>query len=334
MKAIDLHNPTIPGGFVANMALGLQQQSSLSDSLRKEIAQLSSKDKVTIGEYINLVEALKASSNDEMLGLLKHPVPQGCYENLCQFLIYCPELTIALQRFIQFYQPFSGLPSLFDISYSKRGVEVRILGSRSEQALDISFARAILLLLCLYKTLCWLSSSQLKLKSVAFSSLNNQYQAEIAYLFGCRCIDNAEDPCIVFDSEGLHSAVKPQSNPQHHAELYLPFILSWLVQDTLANTVYACIAQLNDFRSVSLNSIASQLQTTPHTLARRLRMEHSGFQQVLDTVRFDRARQLLRYTDHSVQEIAYITGYSDASTFSRAFKHWSGLAPVNFRETR
>ena len=45
------------------------------------------------------------------------------------------------------------------------------------------------------------------------------------------------------------------------------------------------------------------------------------------------ARQLLATTDESIDEIVYLTGFSEPSTFYRAFKRWSGMTPIEYRKT-
>jgi AraC-like DNA-binding protein len=39
----------------------------------------------------------------------------------------------------------------------------------------------------------------------------------------------------------------------------------------------------------------------------------------------------LRGTEKSVKEIAYILGFQESSNFSRVFKKWTGLTPLDFR---
>ncbi|MDQ3677192.1 MAG: helix-turn-helix transcriptional regulator [Actinomycetota bacterium] len=52
---------------------------------------------------------------------------------------------------------------------------------------------------------------------------------------------------------------------------------------------------------------------------------------VTDRVMVEAAR-LLRYTERTMGEIAYLTGFSDPLYFSRAFKRHQGIAPSVYRE--
>jgi AraC-like DNA-binding protein len=54
--------------------------------------------------------------------------------------------------------------------------------------------------------------------------------------------------------------------------------------------------------------------------------EGTSFERVLDELRYELALQYLG-EKVSVGETAYLLGYSDRATFSRAFKRWSNFSP-------
>jgi AraC-like DNA-binding protein len=67
------------------------------------------------------------------------------------------------------------------------------------------------------------------------------------------------------------------------------------------------------------------------TLNRRLKEHDTTFQQILDTVRFTVAKELLESSGVSLEEIASALGYGDIVSFIRAFKRWTGLTPGAWR---
>jgi AraC-like DNA-binding protein len=81
----------------------------------------------------------------------------------------------------------------------------------------------------------------------------------------------------------------------------------------------------------SAGMIAHRLAISRHTLLRRLKAEGVTFDEVLDGLRKRMASQLLD-GGASVMQTARSLGYSDAASFSRAFKRWSGVAPSRFRD--
>ncbi len=69
-------------------------------------------------------------------------------------------------------------------------------------------------------------------------------------------------------------------------------------------------------------------RSNDHTL--RLADEGQSFQSAVDAARRELSRQLLRETDYSLAEIAFLTGFAKQSGFTRAFKRWSGQMPRSY----
>lgn len=81
----------------------------------------------------------------------------------------------------------------------------------------------------------------------------------------------------------------------------------------------------------SINDIARQLGMSSRTLQRRLSDEGLVYQELVDDTRRDLAVRLLKKNEYSLAEIAFLTGYAEQSTFTRAFKRWHGQTPTGFR---
>jgi AraC-like DNA-binding protein len=81
----------------------------------------------------------------------------------------------------------------------------------------------------------------------------------------------------------------------------------------------------------TLPELANALNVSERTFIRRLKAENTSYQELLDEVRTDRACWLLEQTSHTVEEVAHLLGYEDASNFSRTFKRWLGCTPSAHR---
>ncbi|WP_017584342.1 AraC family transcriptional regulator [Nocardiopsis valliformis] len=84
---------------------------------------------------------------------------------------------------------------------------------------------------------------------------------------------------------------------------------------------------------LSADTVAARLHCSRSTLFRRLRGEGTDFRQVVDSVRRDLAVGYLRAGRTSVGEVAYLVGFSDAASFSRTFRRWTGQPPGRFRKS-
>lgn len=76
---------------------------------------------------------------------------------------------------------------------------------------------------------------------------------------------------------------------------------------------------------------ARQLGMSGRTLQRRLSEQGYSFQSLVNELRRQLSERLLADTNHSLAEIAFMTGYSEQSAFTRAFKRWTGQTPRSYR---
>lgn len=79
------------------------------------------------------------------------------------------------------------------------------------------------------------------------------------------------------------------------------------------------------------DAIAARLHLSPRTLRRRLAAEHTSLRRLVEEIRRATASDLLG-RDLSVEQIAARLGYTDAATFIRAFRRWTGTTPGAYRE--
>jgi AraC-like DNA-binding protein len=82
------------------------------------------------------------------------------------------------------------------------------------------------------------------------------------------------------------------------------------------------------------NEVAAMLDMRRRTFNRRLQREGTTFRNALAKVRFETACELLRDPTRDIPDVARLLGYSGASAFTRAFRHWSGTTPARWRARR
>ena len=102
-------------------------------------------------------------------------------------------------------------------------------------------------------------------------------------------------------------------------------------EDGLEQHVRRAVAQRLSEGVPTLSHISSQLGMGSRTLQRRLSEGGHSFQSVVDMARRDLAKRLLRETEYSLAEVAFLTGFSEQSGFTRAFKRWSGQTPRSYK---
>lgn len=81
----------------------------------------------------------------------------------------------------------------------------------------------------------------------------------------------------------------------------------------------------------AIDRVARALKVSPRSLQRALADEGTNFREVLDRVRRALAERHLARPDTSLNEVAFLLGFSEPSAFHRSFKRWTGLTPQQYR---
>jgi AraC-like DNA-binding protein len=78
--------------------------------------------------------------------------------------------------------------------------------------------------------------------------------------------------------------------------------------------------------------VAKKLFMSKRTMQRTLQKEGTSFIELLNGTRLDLSKQYVRNKEISFTEIAFLLGFTESSTFSRAFKRWTGKTPSQYRK--
>lgn len=117
-----------------------------------------------------------------------------------------------------------------------------------------------------------------------------------------------------------------------HNEAVLRKRLDALQPDTVSRRLRRALEQCLPNGEPSAEVLAHGLHLSLRSLQRHLSEEGSSYEQVLAETRHALALQHLGEADCSISEVAYLLGFADSSSFSRAFKRWSGQSPSQYRE--
>lgn len=108
--------------------------------------------------------------------------------------------------------------------------------------------------------------------------------------------------------------------------------LALLQQQDFIREVRKLIAAQLEGGELCLESVAVKLYIKPRQLRHQLKSAGTSFQLLLNQHRHSLAKRLLINTDEAIHEIVYLTGFSEPSTFYRAFRRWEGTTPIEFRK--
>jgi len=151
---------------------------------------------------------------------------------------------------------------------------------------------------------------------------------EYLHLLPCPVLFEQEEDSISYSQADMHRPML--SADEHLASTLDSMAVTQMAQlsERFARKVRECLLQqLEQESEVSRKATAELMHMTERTLLRRLKEEGTTFQEVLDNLREELAYQYLQRPDCTVQSVSFMLGFSDASTFSRAFKRWTGRRP-------
>jgi AraC-like DNA-binding protein len=100
----------------------------------------------------------------------------------------------------------------------------------------------------------------------------------------------------------------------------------------IVGKVRVVIQQLLPSGEVTEQEVARVVGKTSSTLYRALRRQGTTFRVLLREVRMDLARRYLADPRYNITEVAFMLGYAETSTFSRAFRKWFGESPTAARK--
>lgn len=104
-----------------------------------------------------------------------------------------------------------------------------------------------------------------------------------------------------------------------------------LDRDNITERVKAAIIDQLPSGRLSDGVVAEALYMNVRTMQRRLQQEGTTFKTLLNEVRQDLADTYIRDSSLTLNEISFMLGFSEISSFSRAFKRWTGKAPSTYR---
>ena len=100
-------------------------------------------------------------------------------------------------------------------------------------------------------------------------------------------------------------------------------------------TVFALKEYLdgNYMEKITLDTLAEKFLTNKYTLSRSFKEQFgTPIINYLLVTRITRAKQLLRFTDETVEEVGNLCGISPLYYFSRIFKQIEGISPLEYRQ--
>ena len=269
--------------------------------------------------------------DDEALGWFSRRLPWGSYGMLVRASLTAPNLAVALQRWGRHHGLLTD-----DITvalHTQDGLahltltEHRELGALREFCV-VSVLRNAL------GVACWLTDSRIPLAGTTLRFAPPPHADSYRVLFDGPTTFNADTHSLQFDAGYLQLPIRrDEASLQRMLQRALLLTVRPYRRDRLlVEKVRQALAEHPE-HSRNADDLARWLNLSTRTLHRQLGEEGATLQQLKDSVRRDKAMDLLLRSTRPIKQLAAEVGFQNEKSFMRAFKTWTGQTPEAFRTT-
>jgi AraC-like DNA-binding protein len=268
--------------------------------------------------------------DDEALGWFSRRLPWGSYGMLCRASLSSPTLEVALKRWCRHHRLLADDISLhFAVTPTAAAITIEIHQDLGERA-EFCFAT---LFRYMFGYACWLINSRIPLLETGFPFAAPEHLSVYQTLFPGPLHFGAPQASLSFAPQYAALSVRRDDRALNKMlQQALPLTMFPYRRDRLLVQRVRELLKVRPDTGYTGESLARELHVSPRTLHRQLQEEGASLQALKDEVRRERAVELLHRTAKPIKQIARAVGFGNEKSFSRAFKHWTGVAPEIFRE--
>jgi AraC-like DNA-binding protein len=167
-------------------------------------------------------------------------------------------------------------------------------------------------------------------KAVHMPHAQPAYRAEYERIFKMPVVFGSERNALLI-TEGWLAEPTRSGNPYVFgifSERAAALLKSLEDSKTLKGRIERLLIPILHTGDLGMDAVAKRIGLSRATLYRKLREEGTSYDGLLDDLRHRMALHYLDGKKVSVNQAAYLVGFSDPSVFSRAFKRWTGKSPA------
>lgn len=285
-------------------------------------------------QMTQLVQSIWVELEDEFMGCTEHPCERGAFAYMVYSIRRCETLREALDMGMRFYRLLSK-DIATELIEQDDLAQIRVRFSRPD--LDPEHFYLEFWLIIWHRLASWLCGIRIPLLDTSLThpdTISDEHRSELSVMFpGPLKLAQAVNQ-LSFSRQHLnHPLVRNKQEIQEFLQHSPAQLLTIPGEDqSFQHRIrrYLMAKPIYPLSFPDINSLASHFNMSVQTLHRRLKQEGSSYQRIKDDIRRDLALHKLIQERLPVHEVAEIVGFSEARSFTRAFKHWTGLSPREY----
>jgi len=169
--------------------------------------------------------------------------------------------------------------------------------------------------------------------SVSFKHATSPCSGEYYGFFRCPVEFGAKQNQIILPLDVVNKRLTSASPQlaQINDQVMINYLAELDKEDVIQQVKAAIIDQLPS-GNVNEETVSEAIYSSKRSLQRRLNEKGTTFKTILTEVRQDLALKYIHDRKLTLTEISFMLGFSEMSSFSRAFKRWTGESPKEFRK--
>ena len=309
----------------------LPQQQALERAGINPAVMDQPNQRVHTDQVARLFKTVQETLDDEFMGFTQNNCKVGLFATMAELVSHCSTLGELLAKAVNFYNLVSNdIP--MQLSQSEGNAVLSF--TMNQPQLDPEHFMTEFWLVIWHRFPSWYIGEPIRLRETHFTFKSPTHRSELQIMFPGQLQFKRSANRLIFDAQYLDKQlVRSDQELQTYVQNAPADVMTIPGSDsTLEAQIERMIAQRHPDRLVfvPIHELARELGVSSQTLHRRLKESATSYQKIKDNLRREVATHKLVQEHVSVEEVSAIVGFSEPRSFTRAFKHWTGLSPREY----
>lgn len=281
--------------------------------------------RITVDQVCSVFHDLWRLTGDELFGLGPGPVPLGATRLVMLGAINNPDLRALMGGVFQYERLVPGFPRI-NTTEAGGTLRVELELSRFPEHGELV---ATTFLAVVHRVAGWLIGRRIRLQVVELpqeSPANADYYQRV---FGAPVMFDARCAAAEADAEVLDAPIVRSQDEwlEYAARAPLDLLTQRDYGTALSDRVRIVLSRGLQGGWPSADDVAASLAMSPQTLRRRLALEATSVTSIKEELLRDEAIASLVQGEETIEALSHRLGFSEPSSFRRAFRRWTGSPP-------
>jgi AraC-like DNA-binding protein len=309
----------------------LPQQQALERAGINPAVMGQPNQRVHTDQVARLFKTVQETLDDEFMSFTHNNCKVGLFATMAELVSHCSTLGELLDKAVNFYNLVSNdIPMQLNQTHG-----YAVLSFTMDQPqLDPEHFMAEFWLVIWHRFPSWYIGEPIRLQETHFTFKAPAHRSELQIMFPSQLQFKRSANRLIFDAQYLD---KPLVRSDQELATYVQNAPADVMtipgaDTTLEAQIERMIGQRHPERLVfaPIHELAKELGVSSQTLHRRLKESATSYQKIKDNLRREVAIHKLVNERLSVEQVAEVVGFTESRSFTRAFKHWTGLTPREY----